>query len=439
MDTPLLVRRAKRAGRWLRRLAALVLLGGGVAGCQGFGDPAPPSPNMIAGGSLTLASGTGPHLEWPDWELEDFDVFHLFSQAPPPAAAGGELVMQDGSLTPVQAAPPGSLAARMKRAHEEFDAKNYARAERIFHRVADNEKNPPKLVEEARFFEAEAEYMQDDWPKAAATYTDLMNKFNHTKYREQALQRMYDIANFWLQDTRDEMKEYDEVERGQRWFVVPRWVSFDRKRPTFDERGRALQLLEAVRFGDINGPLADKSLFLCGSVSFFEEDFKEADYFFTQLAEKHKDSQMVHDATRLAIISKHMSTGGADYDGRKVVEARILVQRCLNDPATKPEDRDYMMNQLVGITMQQAEKDFKMADFWQRTGHPAPAAFYYELVVRRYPGTPWAAEAKKRRDEIMRDHAAEVEAAQQPHNKMEKQLEQAPTPRPLPAELGPPR
>ena len=35
------------------------------------------------------------------------------------------------------------------------------------------------------------------------------------------------------------------------------------------------------------------------------------------------------------------------------------------------------------------------AEFYRRTGHPGSAYFYYEIVRRRYPNTPYADEAIK--------------------------------------------
>jgi RNA polymerase sigma-70 factor (ECF subfamily) len=41
----------------------------------------------------------------------------------------------------------------------------------------------------------------------------------------------------------------------------------------------------------------------------------------------------------------------------------------------------------------QAEKDFAVAEYYRRTGHLSSAAFYYELVLRRYPDSPLAPRA----------------------------------------------
>jgi outer membrane protein assembly factor BamD (BamD/ComL family) len=461
MDAPLLPSGTRRTARLLRRLAALLLAGAGAlqaAGCLGwtggdswmshFDHPKRPADGGASGDQVQRTSAETKaddnssgfdvsrlwNWHWHDWVYDDDN-----------SPLEDSYVMQGDQTVTVKAPARGTPEARMIIAREAFRRQDYAKAERVFHRVADNEKNPPKLVEEAKFYEAESQRLQDDLPKAAATYTDLMNKFPRNPYREQALQHMYNIANFWLDDTREEMKEYDEKDQGKRWFVVPRFVSFEKTKPTFDREGRAIQLLEAVRFGDINGPLADKALYLCGSVKFFEEDFAEADHYFTQVAEKHKDSDMAEKAIKLAIASKHMSTGGPDYDGRKVAEARILVQRALENYPEMNKD-GYLTGQLAGIAKQQAEKDFRMAEFYERTGHSGSAVWMYEIVVRRYPGTGVDKLAAERRDAILKKLNEEKSAApaqqQQPpspHNPNRTAIEQAPPPRALPPDVTGPR
>src|SRR5262249_18163785 len=165
--------------------------------------------------------------------------------------------------------------------------------------------------------------------------------------------------------------------------------------------GRALEALENARAGDIRGPLSDKALFLSGSVKFFREDYKEADYCFTQLVDYHPNSPLASRAVELAIISKHMSTGGSDYDGRKVAEARLLVDQAVaNYPDLAAQKTAFLERQLFSINMQQADKDFKIAEFYRRTGHPGSAYFYYEIVRRRYPGTCYCERAVNRMLEL---------------------------------------
>jgi RNA polymerase sigma factor (sigma-70 family) len=43
-----------------------------------------------------------------------------------------------------------------------------------------------------------------------------------------------------------------------------------------------------------------------------------------------------------------------------------------------------------------AEKDWRAAEFYRRIGHTGSAHFYYELIVRRHEGTPFAEKARER-------------------------------------------
>lgn len=331
-----------------------------------------------------------------------FSQWSLFqptrSAAPAPADS---LVLRGGQL---EAEPPpeeGSTAAQMAAAHELYRRGDYYQAERLFKRIADNQKNSPQVAEEARYYQAESLRRQARYPKASDVYTQLLNDFPSGAYREQAAQRKFDIANYWLDDTRTEMEQYKEKRDGKRWFVMPAVFHLEKTKPFLAEEGRALEALEQVSYHDINGPLADKALFLAGSVHFYRENYPEADLFFGQLIERYPKSPFAPQALELAIISKHMSTGGSDYDGRKVAEARQLVNTALHKyPELVAEKEDFLQRQLVGINMQQAEKDFKIAEFYRRTGHPGSAYFYYEIVRRRYPGTPFFDRATDRMHEL---------------------------------------
>ena len=91
----------------------------------------------------------------------------------------------------------------------------------------------------------------------------------------------------------------------------------DRAEATFESD----RLLDRVILADLNGRRAEEALYLAGCVKFYREDYKEADRYFSQLVDMHPNSRFAPQAVELAIISKHMSTGGSDYDGRKVAES----------------------------------------------------------------------------------------------------------------------
>lgn len=384
---------------------------------------------LLAGLAVLAASGckAGAQTQAPAAQGES--LWAKISPLGPPKAPDPPVesfVIRADGLAPARPPAPDSPEAKLAGARDLFRHEEYARAERLYKAIADNHKAPAAVVQEALYYEAECLRLQGDWPKAADTYNALLTKFNsQCPYREQALQHMFDIANYWLEDTREEMRQSREKAEGKRWYVGNHFVNWDKRKPFLDEEGRAIEKLEQVRYNDIEGPLADKALFMAGAVKLYHENYRDADHYFSQIAERHPNSPLAPQAVELAIFAKHMSTGGSDYDGRKVAEARKLVQVALtNYPQLAKDKQEFLVRQLEGINLQQAEKDYKMAEFWRRTGHPGSAYFYYELVRRRYPGTRYASLSLEKMDQL--------------RVQLEKKQGGAPVPPPQPAPFNPP-
>jgi outer membrane protein assembly factor BamD (BamD/ComL family) len=336
-----------------------------------------------------------------------WDQFNLFKPPTPPPPVES-FVLRNGTLVP-EKIPLGKGAETMLAgARELFRREEYAKAERVFHYLADHDKNPPAVIQEALYYEAECLRLQGDWPKATDVYAKLVRDHTTNPYRDQALQHMFDIARFWLQDTWEEVRETQEKREGKRWVVWPRFISLDKRKPIVDREGRAIQRLEDVHmFEGKGGAYADKALFLCGYVKWYNEDYAGADHDFTQLHERFPESPYAADAVEFAIKAKMMSTGGADYDGRKAAEARKLVDDAMRMRQLNDQRKKDLQNLLSSISAQQAEKDFQTAEFYRRTGHPGSAYFCYEIVRRRYPGTDAAMRAIQRMMEIRNKMAKE--------------------------------
>lgn len=302
---------------------------------------------------------------------------------------------------------PAKTTGKLTEAHELFRQKAYGKAEDAFHAIAENKRNSPTVAEEARYYEAECLRLQNSLPTACDTYSKMLQDFPSGAYKTEAVQRMFDIANYWLRDTDAEMAQYKEKLEGKRSYVVPAMLKvnlLDRTKPTFDAENRALQALEVVHYSDIAGPLADKAIFLAGYVKFYREDYKEADHYFSQLIEMHKNSPLAPQAVELAIICKSLANGGPDYDGKKVAEARQLIDIALKAyPELAKNKNDFLMRSMFSINAQQATKDLHHAEFYERTGHPGSAYFMYEMVRRRYPGTKYATHADEQMARLKAD------------------------------------
>ncbi|HTU19063.1 MAG TPA: tetratricopeptide repeat protein [Gemmataceae bacterium] len=323
---------------------------------------------------------------------------------PPPVES---FVLRNGALVAEPHPRDKTEEADLAGAREYFRREDYAKAEQLYHRLADKDKHPQTVVQEATYYEAECLRLQGDLPKAADTYAKLLKDYSINPYKDVATQHIYDISLYWLQDTWEEIRDSQERRAGKRWIVWPRFVSFDKRKPFIDREGRAVERLRELSTYDGKGPYADKALYLCGYVAWFNEDFSDAEQDFSNLNKMHPDSPYAPYAIELAIKAKIMTTGGELYDGRKVAEARKLVHEAMSMPNLSEEKKQDLIKLLKCINVHQAEKDFQMGEFYRRTGHPGSAYFYYEIVRRRYPGTDTADRATRRMIEIRNKLAQE--------------------------------
>jgi TolA-binding protein len=283
-----------------------------------------------------------------------------------------------------------------------YQDKQYAEAEPIFESIAENTKNTLQYLELARYYQCECLYRTRKYPKAAEHYIQLLNNFPSAQKGPEVRQRLFDIGNYWLDETRDAMEADREVQEGKRWFVWPSsFVHFDETKPTFDMEGRAIKALEEVYLTDPKGELGERALFLIGSVHFYHSSYRDADHYFYQLVQTHPNGKFAPKALELAIVCKTLSQGGPDYDARKLQEARDLINMARRSYPELAKGADkFLTKQEFEIHQVEAEHDYNIAKFWDRTGHPGSAYFYYEVVRRRYPGSEFADIAAKRMLEL---------------------------------------
>jgi outer membrane protein assembly factor BamD (BamD/ComL family) len=257
------------------------------------------------------------------------------------------------------------------------------------------------VTEEALFFEAECQRMLKNYRTAVDTYTKLLTEVPRSQYTQRVCQGLFEIADYWLEPTRRQMDEYQEQIKGKRWFVTPAmYVHFGNDMPLLDSEGHATIVLNTVRLHDIKGPLGEKALLYLGTINFYRQDYKEADFYFTQLKDEYKDGPYAAKAVKQSVICKQLMTGGSIYDCRGVEESKKLLMQAQGWYPELAKDQEWIAMQLTSINIQQADRDFKVAEFYQRTGHPGSAYFYYELVCRRYRGTTYADKAEQRKAEL---------------------------------------
>jgi TolA-binding protein len=273
-------------------------------------------------------------------------------------------------------------------------------------------------IEVARFRAAERLYQQKRYPHAADAYCRLLDT-PAGRFRKQAIYRLYEIANYFLQDTWNQVRQSQDFQQ-QDWMLwlypcdvfseilpntrtIVRWtlscrdfLHTDQTKPFFNEAGRAIQLLRRVHDSDPAGPLADKTLYLMGYVAWFREDYPRADEAFSRLEKKHPASPYTPYAVELAIKAKLMCVDGTDDDKRRVAEAHRLINKALNQPACSKLVKQDLMQLLVSVRAHEANSAFEEAEKCQLAGQMEQARTRYQRILEDFPGTYTASEAKQR-------------------------------------------
>ncbi len=347
----------------------------------------------------------------------------------PPPAPADSLVMREGGLEADRIVDP-KAQAELDSGKRLFQQKEYAKAELIFHNlihkessfftfsghdsfVTQSKKIPLPIADDSLYYEAACQFYQSNYRAAEATLRLYIKEFRTGAHADQANRLLFQIANYWLDDTRGMMQAYEEKREGKRYWVVPAsYVHWGDDKPFMDIEGHAIACLEDVRLNDIGGPIGEKALFYIATIKFFHEDYKDADYYYSQLYEHYPNSTLAPKAVKQAIICKQLSTGGSCYDCRAVEESRKLIDVAVRAyPDLVNKEQDWISRQLVSVNLQQADRDFNIAEWYRRTGHPGAAYFYYELVMRRYPNTSYAEKAAGHQKEVQAKAAHEQAVA----------------------------
>jgi len=246
------------------------------------------------------------------------------------------------------------------------------------------------LEEDAMWQLAECYFFTDQYPKAEDGYDELVRKYANTRYLDRLAQRQFVIADYWIR--LDEKYGYPTI--------VPNL--FDRSRPLFDTRGRAMKAFDHVRINAPRGPLADDSLMAQANAYFLERNWLDADYFYGLLRSEYPDSDFLLEAHLLGLQAKLRSYQGPAYEGGPLEEAEILADQTLVQFPDQlgPDEEERLLTTRARIAEQQAARHFRRASYYEKGRHYSAARIYYGMIARDYPRTKHATEAVAKLDGI---------------------------------------
>lgn len=278
---------------------------------------------------------------------------------------------------PIPGTEDGDLAlARLLSAQCE-----YKKARKAF---ADWFKTYPEstLRPEALFYAAETEVSAEDAEpktgdlmKAHQWLEEILDGWAGTELADRALRKELIIAEMVLFKGRKQKV----------WKMF--WLSADEESLTIldriiDERAR-------------DTPIAEQALRLKADYHYINGNFEDAELAYARLMRDFPRGRYQKFAMLRAGESALARFPGVEFDDADLLEAEVY----LKDFSQKyPQDAGANMipQTLSRINDQRAEKDYRVAQYYERVKQIDAATYYYRLVEKDWSATTWAAQARDR-------------------------------------------
>jgi len=237
------------------------------------------------------------------------------------------------------------------------------------------------LEQDALFMVAEARFFAQHYVDSIRVFEQLLAKYPGTPHMDLVQQRRFLIAQYWL----------DIARGGADWKLVN---LTDEARPMNDLHGHARRILQNIRLDDPTGKLADDATFALATAFFEAGRFQEAADTYEDLRRTYPGSEHQFYAHLFELKSRLESYRGPDYDGTDLVKADKLLRAIAGQfPDQVAEHRDYLDEQAGQVRTMLAERDYRMAEYFEKRGENRAASIYYQNVVEDFGETQLAESA----------------------------------------------
>lgn len=234
------------------------------------------------------------------------------------------------------------------------------------------EENPDhERYYEAVFLLGQSLYMRELFYQAYEQYEQVVDNTSGDLFRA-ALERERDVAQAFLS--------------GKKRVV---WKIF--RFPAYDE---AIEILDRVWERVPGTRLGEEALLIKANYFYNRGDMDLAQDEYAHLAQEYPAGRFVQFAMLRSAVAAEAAFPGIRFDDRPLVEAQERYRQ-LQQAFPVYAERENIDQRLRGIREARAEKDLTIARWYQRTRQPASAEFYYRLVLRDWPETLAATEARQ--------------------------------------------
>lgn len=239
------------------------------------------------------------------------------------------------------------------------------------------------LRREAMFYSAETEIMAED---AEPRSGDLMQAYK------------------WLEEILEAWPGSDLADRAvRREIVIAEMLLFkDRKQRIWKgtlwlgAEDEALTMLSKVAdTWAVGTPVAEQALRLKADYHYQHGQFDEAEITYARLMRDFPRGRY----RKIALLRSGQSAlarfPGVKFDDADLLEAEVYL-RDFEKQYPQESDAYRVPQTLTRIQDSLAEKDFTVAQFYERTRKLDAAAYYYRYIMESWPDSTWAAQSKER-------------------------------------------
>jgi outer membrane assembly lipoprotein YfiO len=286
------------------------------------------------------------------------------------SAAADEFILKDGKWAAAPKPAKGTVEGELALIRQQIEDKNFKAARAAADQFLKDHPDSPSC-EEAMLLGAQAELDNGMYYQAFERLEAMLAKYPNGLFLERALTREMEVANAFLAGKK-------------------RIVGGVLRLPAADE---GLTILRKISEHAPGTDIGERALLRIGEYRFQQKQYRDSADAYDEFLTLNPKSARVPHTMALAAESMYESFKGVAYDETPLVEAEARYKALLAqypDEARKCRAAD-MVREITAI---RGERAYETAKFYERTGKPQSAVFYYRQVVEEFPSTVWASEAR---------------------------------------------
>ena len=269
--------------------------------------------------------------------------------------------------------PPGTAKAELFEMKENIRKGEYKSALRSVKPFVAEFGKTHELYPNILIAKGEALIGQEEYDKAHKTTQEFLNEFSGIALTSEALRLEFLIAEAYLGGAKRKV-----------WGMK-----------LLSGEDLAMEIFDDLSSDYPNSRISELAYKTKADHMFATGDHALAEIEYGRLLREYPQSRYHQYALRRSADAALASFGGVAYDEAALIEAD---ERFNEYRMTYPGDSDIEGVGLIldGIREKRAEKEYRIAQYYERTRHLSSAVYYYRLVEKEWPGTLAASKASVR-------------------------------------------